>query len=331
MTSMRQPSLVCAAMVAAGWLVGCSRLFDSDRTQCSSAADCAALGGDTLVCVEGLCALDSDSNAQTADDGGPASESPDGVDGSMSDGKPSDAAEPEDDSERDAGRDSGASLPGDAGPDPMVSADCPADNPAVLFCDGFESDFVAWQREPDDQTRLSIVSDDVACGARALEAETLTRGKRWAEVRATFAEIEREPLWVRASLWAHGDLDYDVITVLRLESSATSEGIDLSLEGGAPRALLFADLAETERERADDQPFPVDRYTCVELAFTPSLLTGSASLYVDGRLAATQETPLPSAPLDTVRTGIFFTSDNHPPVALRVDAVAVSTERLGCP
>jgi hypothetical protein len=212
--------------------------------------------------------------------------------------------------------------------------DCPPSSASLRFCDGFEDGFGAWTRDKDSAAELTIASDDVARGAHALASATNKRGALWSEVLATFPGISHEPLWARAFIKAHGDMSYDVITILRVEtkddSSDASEGIDVSLKDGKPRAELYVKGTGTDTQKDDTKDFPVDVWTCVELSLVPDLLDAVATLYIDGRAAVTFRNPLPLAALERVRAGIFFSSDNQEAVSLGVDAVAVSTERIGC-
>jgi hypothetical protein len=317
-------------------MLACSQLFDASRGQCKTSADCAARGHAELVCMKGLCMDESAVNGQNASDAGSAHDA-----GQLRDDAghlvmpPHDAATPvEPDASADAGMSHG---PADAGKhDAGMPAlpDCPKASASLRFCDGFEDGFGPWTRDKDSDAELAITSADVARGTHALATATDKRGALWSEVLATFPGISHEPLWARAFIKARGDMSYDVITILRVEtqddSSDASEGIDVSLKDGKPRAELYAKGTGTDAQHDDTEDFPVDAWTCVELSLVPDLLDAVASLYIDGRLAVTFRNPLPTAPLERVRAGIFFSSDSQQAVSLGIDAVAVSTERIGC-
>jgi hypothetical protein len=292
------------------------------------------------MCVKGLCTDESKGQpAQVGDGAAPGNGDQDGADGG--DHSPGNGGDGDTEGDGDQGGDGadashGPTPPPDAGldPDVPVNADCPKASASLRFCDGFEEEFTAWTRDADKDTRLSIVTE-AARGTHALEADTQKRGL-WADVHASFAEIFREPLWARAYLWADASASYDAFTVLRVEtaseSSDASEGIDLSLEGREPRAVLYVKGHGREAELDDKHSFPLDAWTCVELELMPGALSseGVANMYVDGRLAATLDTEMPTAGLERVRVGIFYPADEQGPVTVRVDAVAVSTERIGC-
>ena len=321
---MNHLRLVSAVAAASVWVTACSSLFDADRGQCRTSADCAQLGHAELSCVDSLCTVQGTGSPQQAADAGAMVQR---------DAATRDAGSP-DEGDHDAGSDMELPPEADAGDDDPAQGldDCPPASEALRFCDGFEDDFAPWNRQADPDTKLTIVSSDAARGAHALEVDVQGGRKSWAEVNAEFAGISGEPLWVRAYLWAQGDMSYDVVTVLRVETRGdTPEGVDLSLSDGAARAVLYAEAGESEAEVKDGRRFPADTWTCIELSLTPSdSRQGVARLYVEGRLAATLDTPLPRAPLERVRAGLFFASDDQPPVSLRLDAVAVGTERIGC-
>lgn len=298
---MIRPSLLCVALASSTLLFACSRLFDAERAQCKSTADCTALGGTALVCVDGLC--------ERLRDGTDPAEEPDAAEDTGSDG----AQTPQD---------GGSGVP---------PADCPAASAPLRFCDGFEDGFDPWTRELDEDTRLTIVSH-AARGSKALKAETRARGDLWAEVRAPFSKVTDAPVWARAYVYLSSDERYKAFTFLRVESGGEgSEGLDVSVEGSSPRAVLFVEAAGTEGERQDDERFPLDRWVCVELAFAlDTLITSTASLYIDGRLAATHTGVRMLAGLERVRAGMFFTAKEQTAAAVHIDAVAIGTERVGC-
>jgi hypothetical protein len=180
---------------------------------------------------------------------------------------------------------------------------------------------------------VSVVSGRVARGAQALQATLAMTGKGKAAVRASFADVASEPLWARAFVWVNGNANYEILSVLRVNTSTTpDEGIDLSFQQGSARAVLFYNARGVQYSSADAELFPANGWACVELGFVPSVTadTGVATLHVDGRLAVTLQVLKPSTPLNVLQAGIYYVGPNQAPSTTWLDAVAVSTERIGC-
>jgi hypothetical protein len=324
---MGRACLVGYLLATCAWLGGCSRLFDADRAQCETAVDCMQLGGVGLSCVRGLCTQPDESHAQPADGGAAPTRDADTDELDSGPSGDGDASLPS--HVGDAGHGDGDGDD-DASTEP---AECPND-PRVRFCDGFENQLEAWQTDVDEGTSLDVVSSPVAHahGRHALEVRSLDGGERWTMVHARFPAVDEGPLWVRAFFFTSSDMTYDAVTTLRLEASTDNkQGIDMSLEDIQTHAVLYAEIGKSHAEKIDTQRFPIDAYVCVELGLVPdTLVDGTASLYVGGRLVGSVSTPLPVVPLDVVRAGMFYASRDQPPATLRVDTITVSTERLGC-
>ncbi|UJR84584.1 polysaccharide lyase [Sandaracinus amylolyticus] len=236
----------------------------------------------------------------------------------------------------DAGTDDAGPIDGgpvdagsDAGPPDTVCNELDG----VIFCHGFEtSDRMAWTGTRVDGTgsAMTIVGDLAHLGARSARGVTTEASAQAAYTYRLSPVIDDGELWFRGHFIVEGG-DLSAIALLYLDG-VSDEGTALQVQAGG-RVVVAFQTGSDRYEPIEGATIPLDDWVCIEARIVVHDASGSVEVWADGRPigAHTGYDTHPAGGLDEMQVGNARSGSSQGAITVRLDDVALSRTRLGCP
>lgn len=209
---------------------------------------------------------------------------------------------------------------------------CP-DDPALLFCDGFENLRLedTWDSSTVQNGSATRVTDFKRTGVASLQVTTdsLMQGA-WARLATEVLNKQRSGhAWMRSYTWLPGSakvmpyfslgaMSENVQPYDGFELRLRPAHVEISATGGVWGSMMV--------------PFPRDRWVCVELHAFIDPAVGFYEVYFDETLVVTSalHDTQPADGLTTAEVGIHDAAPMQPATEVYVDDVAVGGARIPC-
>jgi hypothetical protein len=207
------------------------------------------------------------------------------------------------------------------------------DNPAAVFCDGFEadySDFKHWEYDAKTNGALDrVTSPPPRSGAYSLRATTTMGSGTQARIGTLALEGQTTgDVWIRLYNFIPGSVAVTQhFSVLFLgEGAAPYNGVELRV---LPDSIQ---IHATQDYSVPGIDFPRGEWVCVELHVKIGTTDGRYDAYINGNLelsSGTADTTLASG-YSAAEVGVRYAHPQQGPVEVYVDDVFVGRERIPC-